>query len=180
MKDQNIYDTKIELMKSRSKELLREIRTQFKPFYLIWLEKVFTGDLRISYLVVTRKSSGSFIERTKEFVALLESNLIDENLVYEDKSFKVVGNGYIIQFVFEGYKRANMYGALENGKIEAKLLHRMGGFTAMDYAKKVYWSILPRIRSHMTEPEYVSQYPSPGDRFVEICKVTRKEIMNRQ
>ncbi len=158
-------------MRKRARELITEILARFKPFYVRRIERVLTGNPRISYVIVTRKASGAFIERLKEFVLLLQGNLENEVLIFKNKCFKVVGDGYAIQFVFEGYKRSNMYGSMENGVVEAKLLHRMGCFMAvMNYIKKCSRNIIPEIQTLMSETEYVSQYPCPGDRFVAICK----------
>ena len=176
-KEKNMIDKSV-YMRSRARELITEIRAEFKPYYVLRLERVLSENPRVSYVIVPRKGEGGFIDRVKEFVSVLEKSLRNETLIFEDKCFKVTGDGYAIQFVFEGYKRSNMYGSAENNVVEARLLHRMGCFMAAYYVKKVDRYILPEIKSRMNEPEYISLYPCPGDRFVAICKKTRKEVMN--
>ena len=164
--------------KLRRQALLRIIRQEMQPIWRIRsLESVCTPWQRLTSYAVTlrRDRQVSFAERNRQFYACLQKSLDPgENLLCEDQCYSVVGEGYCIRFVLEGYKKhADRFGYVEGETACVAPLHRMGTDEACAWAEGCTEAERSDIQKRMQFLEMKDKYPNPGQRFVESVKITK-------
>ena len=191
-----VYDSKLEKtyyhreldrekykkVKARAKTMLEVITKEECPYRIDKLEECISEycDAHLSYVVTVKKNEDSFEARTERFGRLLERGLIsEEKIETENGCFEIIGDNYIISFVYEGYKKnADRMGYTSEGKPIVKKFHRAGCVRI----KKQFESLMSKRTKHWKETMYkgmrmkelIYKYPNSADRYVALYKIQKE------
>lgn len=160
----------------RPKVLIGAIRKTMHPIYKI--RQLEMASDHASYAVtLDRDSTRDFAERTADFWALLQANILpEETLLCENGYFSVIGEEYRLAFTLEGCgKHADRRGIVEKGIPATPFLHRDSSEIAF---RRLKWSTPLEeqdLAARMAFQEMVEAYPDPGDRMAAAIGITVRQ-----
>ncbi len=126
-----------------------------------------------SYIVTLKKwHCFSLEQRTQSFADCLRGALVEgETLDYSNQCFTVHGQSYAFTYCLEAYRNsAHIRCFVEDGRPTTAFLHRLGYEGALRWVRRNCPGRLPSIEKAMSNPEMVSAYPNPTDRFDQIVR----------
>lgn len=131
-----------------------------------------------SYVItICKNRSKPFEERVTELYHWLHSAICDgEELVCEDRCFKIKHEDYVISYCLEGYKkRSNRIGFIKNGVAKAEMIRRMSCEEAFAFGNTLQEEEKTDFFSRMYFREMKYKYPNPADRLVASANITKQQ-----
>lgn len=169
----------------RAQELNTAILNSQKPIYRLRKLPAYQppGSASYAYVVTLRKCPDRpLIQRVQSFRDFLLGELIPaESLDYADKCFTVKGDGYVITYCLEAYKKnANQIGFFCDGMPASEVPHRMGCEAAFRWLRRnCSEKECSDIFALANSREMAAAYPNPADCFIQsvnIAKAQRKDL----
>lgn len=158
------------------------------------MRKIYKTKNEAYYVLTFKKSLGDSIVETARFMMNVIKRLLtgSEELIINDKSLSISGDGYRYSYQLEAYKRANQTVCFSDNDIRTELIYRTGVEEAISHLYKYcrkcaenkiginYWQLINKKRKCVYERISTliehNSCSNPASEFVKILKQESKDF----